>query len=118
MQGFIVMDYAKENQEARKQLGQWLSEGKIKREETIVKGGLQNVEKAFNDLFEGGNKGRPSFSPAIRKIDWVKTRLLTLCRQAVARGQESGRGCKAVRPNQMQQPVPFFLTRYCDVSDL
>jgi NADPH-dependent curcumin reductase CurA len=51
------MDYAREYKQAREQLAQWLREGKIRREETIYKGGLQKVEEAFNQLFEGKNKG-------------------------------------------------------------
>jgi NADPH-dependent curcumin reductase CurA len=40
MQGFVVFDFEDKYPEARKQLAQWLSEGKLKRKETIVKGGL------------------------------------------------------------------------------
>ncbi len=43
MQGFIVLDYASEFAEARKQLAEWLSEGKIKRKETVVKGGSRTL---------------------------------------------------------------------------
>ena len=66
MQGFIVFDYAKEYAEARKQLAQWLSEGKIKRKETIIKGGLKNYEAAFEYLFEGKNIGELRSLPCIR----------------------------------------------------
>ena len=58
MQGFIVFDYAKEFPEAKKQLAQWLSEGKLKRKETIVKGGLPKAEQALLDLFNGANTGK------------------------------------------------------------
>lgn len=57
MEGFIVFDHAKEYAAARKQLAQWLAEGKIKRQETIVKGGLKVAEQALVDLFKGGNTG-------------------------------------------------------------
>lgn len=57
MEGFIVFDHVKQYATARKQLAQWLAEGKIKRQETIVKGGLQVVEQALVDLFKGGNTG-------------------------------------------------------------
>lgn len=57
MQGFIVFDYASENAEARKQLAQWLSEGKIERSETIVKGGLKMAPQALVDLYSGINTG-------------------------------------------------------------
>ena len=57
MEGFIVFDYAKEYPRALKDLAQWLSEGKIKRKETIVKGGLVKAENALRDLYEGVNTG-------------------------------------------------------------
>lgn len=57
MEGFIVFDHAKEYPAARKQLAQWLAEGKIKRQETIVKGGLKVAEQALTDLFRGTNTG-------------------------------------------------------------
>lgn len=58
MQGFIVLDYIKDFPEARKQLAQWLSEGKLKRKETVVKGGLSVAEQALVDLFRGANTGK------------------------------------------------------------
>lgn len=58
MQGFIVLDYAAQFSEARKELAQWISEGKIKRKETIVKGGLVKAEQALVDLFKGANTGK------------------------------------------------------------
>lgn len=58
MEGFIVFDFAAEYAEARRELGQWLAEGKVKRKETIVKGGLPEAEKAINLLFEGKNQGK------------------------------------------------------------
>ena len=59
MEGFIVFDYAKEYPRALKDLAQWLSEGKIKRKETIVKGGLDQAENALRDLYNGVNTGEP-----------------------------------------------------------
>ncbi|KUI61544.1 Putative NADP-dependent oxidoreductase YfmJ [Cytospora mali] len=58
MEGFIVFDYANEYPAARKQLGQWLAEGKLKRQETVVRGGLKVAEQALVDLFRGGNTGK------------------------------------------------------------
>lgn len=58
MEGFIVFDHAERYAAARKQLAQWLAEGKIKRQETIVKGGLKVAEQALVDLFNGGNTGK------------------------------------------------------------
>lgn len=57
MQGFIVFDFAHKYPEARKEIAQWLSEGKLKRKETIVKGGLLKAEEALVGLFEGKNTG-------------------------------------------------------------
>ncbi|KAL8705962.1 MAG: hypothetical protein Q9201_000956 [Fulgogasparrea decipioides] len=58
MEGFIVFDYAKEYPQARKELVQWLSEGKIQRKETIIKGGLAKAEQALVDLYKGVNTGK------------------------------------------------------------
>lgn len=62
LQGFIVFDYVKQYGEARTQLAQWLEEGKLKRKETIVKGGLAAAEHALVDLYNGINTGKSSFS--------------------------------------------------------
>ncbi|KAH7123943.1 NADP-dependent leukotriene B4 12-hydroxydehydrogenase [Dendryphion nanum] len=58
LEGFIVLDYAEQFSEARKELAQWISEGKIKRKETIVKGGLVKAEQALVGLFKGTNTGK------------------------------------------------------------
>ncbi|EXJ91855.1 hypothetical protein A1O3_00405 [Capronia epimyces CBS 606.96] len=58
MEGFIVFDYEKEYPRALKDLAQWLSEGKIKRKETIVKGGIEKAESALRDLYNGVNTGK------------------------------------------------------------
>ncbi|KAK4178566.1 putative NADP-dependent oxidoreductase [Triangularia setosa] len=58
MQGFIVFDYINEYDVARKQLAQWLAEGKLKRKETVVKGGVRSAEEAFEWLFTGRNTGK------------------------------------------------------------
>jgi len=58
MQGFIVFDYAKEYGTALTQLAQWLGEGKLKRQETIIKGGVAASDEAFKQLFQGGNIGK------------------------------------------------------------
>lgn len=57
MQGFIVFDYIKEYGAAKNQLAQWLAEGKLKRQETIIKGGVAASEEAFKQLFGGGYMG-------------------------------------------------------------
>ncbi|AZQ43520.1 NADP-dependent oxidoreductase [Nonlabens ponticola] len=57
MQGFIVSNYQDRFQEGIKQLAQWLQEGKLKHEETIVDG-FDEIPQAFIDLFDGKNKGK------------------------------------------------------------
>ena len=56
-----MFDFVKEYPAARKQLAQWLAEGKLKRQETVVKGGLKVAEQALVDLFKGGNTGETPY---------------------------------------------------------
>jgi NADPH-dependent curcumin reductase CurA len=63
VQGFIVFDYASQYAAARKELAQWLSEGKIQRKETILKGGLQAAEQGLIDLYKGINTGKLCLQP-------------------------------------------------------
>ncbi|KAF1988202.1 NADP-dependent leukotriene B4 12-hydroxydehydrogenase [Aulographum hederae CBS 113979] len=58
MEGFIVFDYEKRFEEARRELAGWLAEGKIRRKEHIVKGGLAKAERALLDLYNGVNTGK------------------------------------------------------------
>ncbi|KAH8674343.1 zinc-binding dehydrogenase [Xylariales sp. PMI_506] len=58
VQGFIVFDYVKEYAQARKELAQWLAEGKIKRQEYVIKGGLEKADEGFAQLFGGANIGK------------------------------------------------------------
>jgi hypothetical protein len=83
MQGFVVFDFEKKYPEAKKQLAQWLSEGKLKRQETIVKGGVMKAEEALVGLFEGKNIGEWMFCVRL-------SRELTKIRR-----QDDGRSCKA-----------------------
>jgi NADPH-dependent curcumin reductase CurA len=57
MQGFIVSNYASRFPEGVKQLTQWLDEGKLSYQETIVKG-FDKLPEAFTGLFEGKNLGK------------------------------------------------------------
>jgi NADPH:quinone reductase len=57
MKGFVVNDYSDGFKEGATQLGQWLSEGKLQYEETIIEG-FENVTDAFLGLFEGKNLGK------------------------------------------------------------
>ncbi|TAQ91042.1 hypothetical protein B7494_g662 [Chlorociboria aeruginascens] len=58
LEGFIIFDYESQYASARQDLAQWLSEGKIQRKETIIKGGLQAAELGLRDLFKGANTGK------------------------------------------------------------
>ncbi|KAH8593817.1 hypothetical protein B0O99DRAFT_546405 [Bisporella sp. PMI_857] len=58
MEGFIVFDYASRFGEARKEIAQWLEEGKLKRKETVIKGGLKEAENALVKLYQGINTGK------------------------------------------------------------
>ncbi|KAJ5757662.1 uncharacterized protein N7511_006356 [Penicillium nucicola] len=58
IKGFIVFDYAKKYPTALKELASWLSQGKLKRKEHIVPGGLEAAPKALIDLYAGVNTGK------------------------------------------------------------
>ncbi|KAI8712806.1 ADH-N-2 domain-containing protein [Fusarium sp. LHS14.1] len=58
MQGFIVLDYADEFDDARRQLTQWISNGKIHTRATIVDGGLKVAEQALQGIFSGAKTGK------------------------------------------------------------
>jgi NADPH-dependent curcumin reductase CurA len=58
MEGFIVFDFAKDYPRAREELAGWLAEGKLKRKETVIKGGLEKADSAIVHLFEGKNTGK------------------------------------------------------------
>lgn len=58
MEGFIILDYAADWAEGIKQLAVWVSQGKIKSRNTVVKGGLEKTEQALIDLFKGVNTGK------------------------------------------------------------
>ncbi|TWU70484.1 hypothetical protein ED733_000308 [Metarhizium rileyi] len=58
MQGFIVFDHKERLPEIRKELSQWLAGGKLKKTETIIKGGLVAAEQALVDLYNGANQGK------------------------------------------------------------
>lgn len=58
MKGFIVFDYAKQYPAALKELGAWLAQGKIKRKEYIVKGGVEAAPQGLVDLYQGANTGK------------------------------------------------------------
>ena len=57
MQGFLVRNHFDEFESSIKELAGWLNEGKLKYDETIVKG-FDETPQAFLDLFEGKNTGK------------------------------------------------------------
>jgi NADPH-dependent curcumin reductase CurA len=57
MEGFIIIDYFGRLPEAQAEIGQWLTEGKLKSAEHVVEG-LERAPDALNLLFTGGNTGK------------------------------------------------------------
>lgn len=57
MQGFIVSNYLPRWPEGIQQIAKWLSEGKLKYHQTIIKG-FENLPITFIGLFEGKNIGK------------------------------------------------------------
>ncbi|KAF3942088.1 Zeta-crystallin [Dactylella cylindrospora] len=58
IKGFIVFDFYRKYGDARKDLAQWLTEGKLQRKEHIVTGGIEKAPAALVDLYAGGNTGK------------------------------------------------------------
>jgi NADPH-dependent curcumin reductase CurA len=57
MEGFVVLDYLPRADEALKELGGWVAEGKIKAREDIVEG-IETFPETLNKLFTGENFGK------------------------------------------------------------
>ena len=57
LQGFIILDYYPRFGEAIRDLSQWVAEGKLRSEETVVEG-FEELPNALNMLFAGENKGK------------------------------------------------------------
>ncbi|RUS49217.1 NADP-dependent oxidoreductase [Cohnella sp. AR92] len=57
MKGFVLAEYMDRLPEGAAKLGQWLAEGKLKHEETIIEG-FDRVPEAFLELFKGSNIGK------------------------------------------------------------
>jgi NADPH-dependent curcumin reductase len=57
LRGFIVWDFAAEEDAFRRDVGRWLREGRIKHREDIVNG-LENAPEAFMGLLKGKNFGK------------------------------------------------------------
>ena len=54
---FVVTEWFKEGREATEELSQWISEGKIKYEETITEG-FENAPQGLRDVLSGKNFGK------------------------------------------------------------
>lgn len=57
MEGFIVTDHMDLSDDFQRDVSQWIRDGKLKWNETIVDG-LENTPQAFIDLFNGKNTGK------------------------------------------------------------
>lgn len=57
MEGFIVLDYARDDARALRALQAWVANGKIKVEEDVVEG-LENAPQALIGLLAGDNRGK------------------------------------------------------------
>ena len=57
MEGFIVSRWANRWNEGLAQMAQWINEGKIKTEETVVES-FEKMPEAFIGLFSGNNMGK------------------------------------------------------------
>ena len=57
MEGFIVSRWVNRWNEGLTQMAQWINEGKIKTEETIVET-FEKMPEAFIGLFSGNNMGK------------------------------------------------------------
>ncbi|MHA6799317.1 NADP-dependent oxidoreductase [Bounagaea algeriensis] len=57
MRGFIVGDHPELTEQFARDVGGWLSEGKIHYQETVVEG-LRNAPEAFLDMMRGQNTGK------------------------------------------------------------
>jgi NADPH-dependent curcumin reductase CurA len=58
LQGYVVYDYADRFDAARRDLSQWLKEGRLRPAENIVDGDVAAFPSAFRGLFEGKNIGK------------------------------------------------------------
>lgn len=76
MEGFLVFDYVAEFPRALADLTQWLNEGKLKRRETIVTGGIEQAAHALADQAKGANVGTSYF---VSSLDTYPCSLTLFC---------------------------------------
>ncbi|KAK7917937.1 hypothetical protein PG985_009811 [Apiospora marii] len=60
MEGFVVLDHAREMPQVRAELFKLVEEGKLKVFNTVLKGGIREAENALVKMFEGENLGKLS----------------------------------------------------------
>nr|WP_244862601.1 NADP-dependent oxidoreductase [Paenibacillus sp. J22TS3] len=70
IQGFVLSDYSDRMGEGMQELGQWVAQGRLKYEETVIEG-FDQVPQAFLKLFQGSNLGK-----MLVKVSDEDTRLL------------------------------------------
>jgi len=58
LQGFVVYDYAEQFPVARQRMADWTQTGKLKMPEHIVKGDIDSFPEAFQQLYNGANRGK------------------------------------------------------------
>ena len=58
MQGFVIFDYADRYAEARKRMAQWVEDGDLQLVEHLVDGDVDAFPVAFQQLYEGQNRGK------------------------------------------------------------
>jgi NADPH-dependent curcumin reductase CurA len=58
VEGFIVFDYESEYDSAREKLAEWYSQGKLTKQEHVVKGSVEELPQALQMLFDGKNTGK------------------------------------------------------------
>jgi len=57
MEGLVVYDHAMQFDEARRQMAEWVNEGKLTWREEIIEG-IEKTPEAFIGLFRGDSFGR------------------------------------------------------------
>lgn len=58
LQGFLILDYGGRTMEAMGEMIPLLQEGKLKHEETLVRGDVTKLPETLNMLFDGENRGK------------------------------------------------------------
>ena len=70
-----MFDYVKEYDAARQELAKWIREGKLKRKEHVLKGGLDRAPGGLVDLFAGANTGKMMVEVAPAEVNSSSSKL-------------------------------------------